>query len=547
MKRNLFRKTGLSGMAALFLAFACSLTASAAFQEDIEKAYNTAVQGQDALDGLDVEVEEITVSSLSNISSKKNVKLLVSGIKGSMFSADIQVTTDESSSQSYYRNGYYYFESAAEGKLRRWVSREDMWERINSEIYLDITSNYLLMLYADKDTNGDTIFYFAASQDTLGDYTDKLLDVYSEEGGAYIESLHGTMRTDPDGHVLERVIDLVYTVESGDNRETFSKTAKSTFRQSGEVTVSLPDLSAYKNEDEEIPAATITPLNRTIYTTDDLNVRAAGSLEAAIIGAFPRGSGVTETGYTSDGWIQVQYNGSTGYVWGEYTSLTRPVFTTDQSGTMYATVDVNIRDQYSTEGTILGVLKKGSSIEITGKTDNGWTRVRYNGQRGYISSNYLSWSEPVVENYVSKGFTGGTVVDASYGTLTIQSSSGKTMMFNTTYATMELDDGIQSGDWVTVSYTGSASPYTATEVINNTWHNDRYSYPSEYFSISGIVTGKRGNTLEVACQDGMYRSFDLSEASVETDEGLGAGSYVSVTWKSSTGKETQNIKAVAVA
>ena len=51
---------------------------------------------------------------------------------------------------------------------------------------------------------------------------------------------------------------------------------------------------------------------------------AAGDLGAAILGGLSAGTSVMETGYTSDGWVQVQYNGAAGYVWGDYVTTTRP-------------------------------------------------------------------------------------------------------------------------------------------------------------------------------------------------------------------------------
>ena len=539
MKKN----AALRILALAGAVFFSALTAGAAgtFNEEVEKAYNTAVQGQDALDGLEVAVFETTVSSRTNISAFKEVKLKVTGISEKSLSADIMVTADETGTRSYYSDGYYY-QSTADGDVSEAMDRETIWKMINSNIYLDMTSNYLNMLYSEE-INGNTVYHFSASQDTLGDYKTKLLDVYSDEHGAVIDSLHGSMTVDGEGHVTKRTIQMVYTVGSGDEAETFMKQADASFMQNGEVTVTLPDLSGYKKVKEEKPAVTITPKTATVYATADVNVRSQGSLDAAIIGGFTAGSGITQTGYTSDGWIQVQYNKETGYVWGEYISATKPVFTKDSSGTMYATADVNVRSTWSTDGEIYGVLKKGTAVEITGTTSNGWTRVKYNGNRGYVSSNYLSWSEPVIDDYVKKGTVSGSVIDASYGSLTIRRSDGGTAMFNTKYAAMRITDTIDSGDWVTVSYTGSGSPYTATEVIDNTSHAPAAKV---MYTMDGVVTSYNGSTLTMTCSDGVVRSFNLSGASIEAQGGIGPGAYLMVTWMSADGSETRNIKALAV-
>ena len=531
----------------IMAAVCCFLhtAALAAFEPEVEAAYNKAVQGQDALDGLIVEVQEKTVSSRTNLAASKKVDLTVSGIRNDTFAADIQVTADEDTAQSYYRNGYYY-ETVSGQNVKYEMDRSTIWERINSHIYLDMTSNYLKMLFCEDAENGGTVFYFAATADTLGDYTSKLLDSYSAEQGTVIDSLQGSMKVDADGHVQSRTITMIYTT-SGENGETFLKTADSVFKQGSDpVSVKLPNLSGYQEPKPQAPVITITPELKTVYATTDINVRAGGDLNAAVIGGYSRSDAITQTGYTSDGWIQVQYNGSTGYVWGEYTSNTRPVTTYEKSGIMYASVDANIRSTYSTEGTILGVLKKGSPIEISGTTDNGWTRVKYEGKIGYIASNLLSDSEPVPDNYVYNATTEGLITEVGFNVITVRSNTHGTMVFNTSYAALSLQDYMEAGDPVTVVYEGAANPYTAIVVIDDVNHigfadeNDL-----EQYTVDGVVTAHRPNYLELSCTDGIVRTFNLRNADINTDM-LGVGSYVMVSWESYFPDETDDIQALSV-
>ena len=541
------RKRWLAGilLAALTLNMS-GVTALAAFETSVETSYNTAVQSQDALDGLAVSVKERTISAATNISSEKEVELKVSGIRGTTLKADVKVNTEEGSTESYYRDNYYYT-TTSEGDVKRKVERSDMWEMINSHIYLDMTSNYLKMLCSETAADGTVTYRFAATTETLGDYSKKLLEGSSQDQGLVIDSLHGTMLTDGEGHVLERKIDMVYTVTKGENKETFLVQTEADFNQAGAmVNVALPVLSGYRELEPEKPVETITPLLRTVYVTADVNVRAAGNISAVILGGFTAGSGVTQTGYTSDGWIQVQYNESTGYIWGDYISETKPVITRSGSGTMYATADVNIRSKYSSDSEILGVLSKGQSIDITGTTDNGWVRVKYLGHVGYIFGDYLSWSEPVVSTYVENGYVSGVITDASYGSLTIDRDDGQgDAMFNTVYAVLELSDTIYTGDWVEIYYYGAGAPYTASRVVDKISHEDA-SDPVSY-TVDGVVVSCTGEKLEMSCSDGIYRTFNISEADIERPSRPRAGEYVMVTWMSRTnGSETRNIKALRV-
>ena len=136
-------------------------------------------------------------------------------------------------------------------------------------------------------------------------------------------------------------------------------------------------------------------------------------------------------------------------------------------------------------------------------------------------------------------------MDYTYGSLTIRRDDGGTTLFNTQYAALDIVDSIEIGDWVTVTYTGSGSPYTATAVMDYASH--AYQATRDLYTVDGVVTTVYGNHMELSGSDGVFRSFDLSQASIETDERLSPGDYVFVSWYSYTGAETDDIVAVAVA
>jgi cell wall-associated NlpC family hydrolase len=61
------------------------------------------------------------------------------------------------------------------------------------------------------------------------------------------------------------------------------------------------------------------------------------------------------------------------------------------SKTMYVTTDeLNVRDAWSSTGTLVGTLKKGAAVTVTGICSNGWVRIKYNGFTAYVSGAYLS-------------------------------------------------------------------------------------------------------------------------------------------------------------
>ncbi|WP_338749083.1 SH3 domain-containing protein [Bacillus sp. FJAT-52991] len=60
------------------------------------------------------------------------------------------------------------------------------------------------------------------------------------------------------------------------------------------------------------------------------------------------------------------------------------------SGEYTVTTDqLNVRSGPSTQHKMIGSLRKGSTIQVTGKTANNWYRFTYNKQEAYVSGAYL--------------------------------------------------------------------------------------------------------------------------------------------------------------
>lgn len=70
---------------------------------------------------------------------------------------------------------------------------------------------------------------------------------------------------------------------------------------------------------------------------------------------------------------------------------------TDVNEVVYAIASVNIRLGPGTEFDRIDFLSTGDSITRIGIGDNGWSKVLYNNQEAYISSNYLSITAPKPE------------------------------------------------------------------------------------------------------------------------------------------------------
>ncbi len=75
------------------------------------------------------------------------------------------------------------------------------------------------------------------------------------------------------------------------------------------------------------------------------------------------------------------------------TTTTNEVKFTDVNETVYTTDRVNLRKSYSTSSEKITTLAKDTKLTRTGVASNGWSRVTYNGQTGYIYTQYLTKEE----------------------------------------------------------------------------------------------------------------------------------------------------------
>lgn len=66
----------------------------------------------------------------------------------------------------------------------------------------------------------------------------------------------------------------------------------------------------------------------------------------------------------------------------------------DEFKVMYALRDVNLRNSAGADKAIVTVILRGEPIKVF-STNNGWSKVKYDGQDGYVNSSFLSIEKPL--------------------------------------------------------------------------------------------------------------------------------------------------------
>lgn len=124
----------------------------------------------------------------------------------------------------------------------------------------------------------------------------------------------------------------------------------------------------------------------------------------------------------SSSWYKVVANGKEGYVSSEY--LTGSLTTDFSLGSAKIVCDttVNFRSQPNTSSSVLASLRNGTVVSVTG-VQGGWFKVTYNGQKGYVHPDYLSFSN--VQPSGSTGSSGSSSITPPSNSVSYNGSSEK--------------------------------------------------------------------------------------------------------------------------
>ncbi len=123
--------------------------------------------------------------------------------------------------------------------------------------------------------------------------------------------------------------------------------------------------------------------------TTTVNVRSSDSEQADKLGKVTGGSRVQVQEVIANGWTKIVFEGKDGYIKSEYLQMAESAAGQDVIGTVTATTNINVRSAASETADRLGVLAAGESLDLLAD-ENGWCKVKYNGQVGYVKSDYVS-------------------------------------------------------------------------------------------------------------------------------------------------------------
>lgn len=129
------------------------------------------------------------------------------------------------------------------------------------------------------------------------------------------------------------------------------------------------------------------PVQARASTT--VNVRSSDSETADKLGKLSSGTEIEVLEARPNGWSKFMYEGKEAYVKTEYLEMTQSSADVEVIGTIKALDNVNIRSQANETASKLGIIYQGETLDLIEKQSDGWSKVIYEGQIGYVKSEYV--------------------------------------------------------------------------------------------------------------------------------------------------------------
>ena len=133
----------------------------------------------------------------------------------------------------------------------------------------------------------------------------------------------------------------------------------------------------------------------TRYTTASVKVKAKADKNSTTLTKFSKGKKLTCYTLVDNYWYKIKYEDGNAYASNKYITINSP----EQPITKTQGVinhDVYVRESNSPKAKKLGVLTKGTKVNLLEKTKNGWYKVEFKDKTGYFYGQYVDINNTVV-------------------------------------------------------------------------------------------------------------------------------------------------------
>lgn len=232
-------------------------------------------------------------------------------------------------------------------------------------------------LYIKRGENSEEVNDYiktVSTQDDVVEFNNKITVEYNELMVDHPEVLQYI--SELDSQVSIAVGEKLANQVAGDSQNTEGENTEGTTDGGQETSTEGGDQPA----EEQGP--------QYVTTTTTVNVRSSDSEQADKLGKVSSGTKLQLLEQRPNGWTKVDYEGKEGYIKSEFLQTVENAAGAETIGTVTATTNINVRASASETADRLGVLSGGDSADLIG-TEGDWSKIKYNGQIGYVKSEYV--------------------------------------------------------------------------------------------------------------------------------------------------------------
>ncbi|EAF5656692.1 SH3 domain-containing protein [Listeria innocua] len=224
------------------------------------------------------------------------------------------------------------------------------------------------------------------------------------------------------------------------------------------------------------------------YAINDINLRSQRDFSSSVVTTIPKNEEVKvkPRSEDNDGWVEISYKSHTGYMKINYLTMLNPL---RSYGEYYAPSVINLRADRSFDSAILLAIPTNEKffVEDNSKDSDGWVRIVYEGNVGYMKEGYLSVTNPTLD-YIKYYAPGAINVRESR---TFDSSVVTTIPANQQFY-ME-QGSVDSSGWAKILYQGKVG-YMKTNYFSLTDPTKTYG---TYYA-PNIVNLRAGRSFDTA-------------------------------------------------
>ncbi len=201
-----------------------------------------------------------------------------------------------------------------------------------------------------------------------------------------VQELYKTVKLEYDT-LLDQNEELKNFMDGFEELVTDEVVKRIAIRETSEALVASSAQEEESSVDENVETEASSEI---VKATTTVNVRSSDSETADKLGKVTTGTTLTRLEQKLNGWSKVIYEGKEGYIKSEYLVSLNSEGEVSSTGE-YVTVkeNVNVRADASETAQKLGLAYQGTKLELIEKLDNGWTKVKYEGQTAYVKSDYV--------------------------------------------------------------------------------------------------------------------------------------------------------------